>query len=58
MRINPLGDKIMVRRAEAAAKIDDISCPGCGKRYKGKICKECQECKKCCRCEKPVLPGG
>jgi hypothetical protein len=32
-----------------------ISCPGCGKRYKGKVCEECEECSKCCSCEKPKL---
>lgn len=35
--------------------VEYISCPGCGKIYRGKVCVTCEECKTCCSCEKPIL---
>ena len=35
--------------------VEYISCPGCGKKYRGKVCDECEECSKCCQCETPRL---
>ena len=32
---------------------EEISCPGCGRRYghhKTKVCRNCEECSSCCRC--------
>lgn len=34
---------------------EDISCPGCGRVYVGKVCLRCEECKKCCACTDPAL---
>lgn len=34
---------------------EDISCPCCGKVYRGKVCANCEECRKCCTCDSPDL---